>query len=114
MKRLTKKQKTEYRQEAIEILREFGFQRTPGSSRDYQVETPAGPLAVSIYDDWLACVFDNVELALTKNLGGSLNQFSGKWNWHGADQLKWFQLQLDHLFGEDVVSNPELELVFRE
>lgn len=114
MKRQTNKQKAEYRQDAIEILREFGFQHSPGASRDYCAETPAGPLAVSIYDDWLACVFDDIELAQSKNLGGSLNQFSGKWNWHGADQLKWFKLQLDHLFGENVIANPALELVVRD
>lgn len=61
--------------------------------QDFQVEkkndfiivisTKAGPLAVNIYDDWLACRFeDDMEKVKEIVLDNRLNKFSGKWNWH--------------------------------
>lgn len=112
MKKPTKKEITQFREEAIAILREFGFVATPDGWRDYQAQTLAGPLSVSIEADWLACVFHDEKLAATFNLGGRLNTHSGKWNWDGGiDGLKWFKASLDHLFGEELVANDKLKLV---
>lgn len=49
----------------------------------FEIETKAGTLFVSPYEDWIACRFENVEEA-KRLLGHStrLNPYSGKWNFH--------------------------------
>ena len=56
----------------------------PGRFYDYEIDTPAGLLHLTVYDDWLATRFDDVGLAtaFTKTCGCSSNPFSGKWNFH--------------------------------
>jgi len=45
------------------------------------LNTPIGLLNIHIYENWIACQFDNVHAAtvFTKSVS---NRFSGKWNWH--------------------------------
>jgi hypothetical protein len=56
----------------------------PGRCYDYELETPAGLLHLTVYDDWLATRFDDVGRgsAFTRTCGCSSNPFSGKWNFH--------------------------------
>lgn len=49
---------------------------------DYVIDTRAGLLYLSAYDDWLAARFEDVEKARQVVKTGCLNRFSGKWNWH--------------------------------
>lgn len=109
----TKKQIAEFREEAISILREFGFKESPKGIRQYEVMTDtAGLLSVSIMENFLACVFDDPQLAAANNVGSNLNTHSGKWNWHGGImELKWFKAVVDQLFGETLVPNNDLKLV---
>ena len=64
----------------------LGFKKVEGGPRDFCLDTPLGQLWASPYDDWIACRFDNLELAkqhLPHGYDDRLNKFSGKWNWHG-------------------------------
>jgi hypothetical protein len=67
------------------LLDELGTKFDDGEINPrYAVETIAGTLRVTIYEDWLACLFDDVAKAreLVPRGDGRLNVFSGKWNWH--------------------------------
>jgi hypothetical protein len=57
----------------------------------YDVATMAGRLHITIYDDWLACRFDDVQSAVVQVRNGVLNPYSGKWNWHGLDVVPDFK-----------------------
>lgn len=46
--------------------------------REIVILTRVGPLGISVYDDWIACVFDDAEAAST--YGATYP--SGKWNHH--------------------------------
>lgn len=46
------------------------------------LETRAGPLFLKPNDNWLAARFDDVARAIKLAPDGSLNRYSGKWNWH--------------------------------
>jgi hypothetical protein len=48
------------------------------------LDTPAGLLRLSVYDDWVATRFDDVALgkAFTATCGRTCNPFTGKWNFH--------------------------------
>jgi len=50
----------------------------------YVLKTPIGPLHIWIFDNWIACRFEDVCAAtvFTKRIS---NRFSGKWNWHYYD-----------------------------
>ena len=48
---------------------------------EFKLETIAGPLHCESKEDWLACVFTDVNEAKKKIQTGSLNPYSGKWNW---------------------------------
>ena len=61
---------------------------------DYNILTTAGVLKITVYDDWLACRFDNVALAKEQVRAGNLNKWSGKWNWHGLDTIPAFKQAL--------------------
>ena len=51
---------------------------------DYAVATVAGNLYVTVYDDWIACRFEEPERA--KAISDTrLNPYSGKWNHHYDD-----------------------------
>jgi hypothetical protein len=54
----------------------------PGQSYELRLETLAGPMECTPYDEWLACRFDDPARARAIASGASLNPHSGKWNWH--------------------------------
>jgi hypothetical protein len=56
----------------------------PGRFYDYEIDTPAGLLYISVNDTWIATRFDDVEAgkAFTSTIGSRCNPYSGKWNFH--------------------------------
>lgn len=48
------------------------------------IDTPLGKLQVTVYEDWLACRFEEMQRAVAGFAGKSmnLNQYSGKYNCH--------------------------------
>ena len=80
--------------------------RPPGLCYSYELDTPAGLLLISVYENWVAACFDDVERAkvATKGCGYSCNPYSGKWNFHfGGDNpqslaLETVMPQLDYHF----------------
>ncbi len=61
-----------------------GLGARPGRFYDFEMDTPAGLLHMSVYDSWLAVRFDNVVKGktFTATCGSSSNPYSGKWNHH--------------------------------
>jgi hypothetical protein len=59
----------------------------PGMFYEYELDTPAGLLHISIYEDWVACRFDDVArgTAFSEKCGHSCNPHTGKWNFHFGD-----------------------------
>lgn len=59
---------------------------------DIELDTLAGLLQCNAHDDWLATRFDDPKAAALIIPGGSLNTYSGKWNWHytkpGSAEIK--------------------------
>jgi hypothetical protein len=59
----------------------------------FVLETRLGPLGITPHEDWIACMFEDVEKArsvLPHGFQDRLNRHSGKWNWNwsgfmGAD-----------------------------
>ena len=64
-----------------------GLGARPGRFYEYELDTPAGLLHLTVHDDWLATRFDDVArgTAFTKTCGCSSNPYSGKWNFHFGD-----------------------------
>jgi hypothetical protein len=54
----------------------------PGRFYKLELDTPAGLLHVSVYGDWIACRFDDVDLGrrFTHFCAPACNPYSGKWN----------------------------------
>jgi len=52
------------------------------------LQTPAGEMTVWPTEDWIACKFADPALATMVVRSGSLNPFSGKWNWHGTEETR--------------------------
>jgi hypothetical protein len=51
----------------------------------FSLDTICGELHIIVYDGWIACRFQDVDLAKRKlpvDLQANLNRFSGKWNFH--------------------------------
>ena len=64
-------------------LADLGATRNQGGY-EYAVATVAGNLYVTVYDDWIACRFEEPERA--KAISDTrLNPYSGKWNHHYDD-----------------------------
>jgi hypothetical protein len=61
----------------------------PGTFYEYELDTPAGLLHISVHEGWVATRFDDVALGtkFTESCGRSCNPYSGKWNFHYADTL---------------------------
>ncbi len=76
---MAKKQKFDFKAACEAMLRRLGA--TTGTHHDLAIPTVAGLLQCTPYADWLACAFDDVQAARAKVGHGTLNQFSGKWNW---------------------------------
>ena len=82
----TKKQAERFKKYATDRLIRLGFKEVKDGLREFCLVTPLGPLWASPDDVWIACCFENVTLAkqhLPHGHADRLNQFSGKWNWHG-------------------------------
>lgn len=77
---MPKKLKFDFKAALVEMLVRIGAQ--PSDFYDLVLETRAGPLRLAAYDDWLAARFDSPDRAGEVVSAGSLNRFSGKWNWH--------------------------------
>jgi hypothetical protein len=81
---------------------------------DMVLETQAGPLWLAAYDDWLAARFESPEKAARVVTCGSLNRFSGKWNWHytkpGQDEVDFLEGLLVKLLPTAKVDEAELVL----
>lgn len=52
-----------------------------GRAYDYELDTPAGLLHVSVYPDWVATCFEDLERG-TAFTNGDSNKYTGKWNFH--------------------------------
>lgn len=89
----TKKQVVAFKAAANKFLSTLA---TASDTDEYNIPTTAGPLKITVYDDWLACRFDNVILAKAPGqvVAGNLNIWSGKWNWHGMDTIPAFKKAL--------------------
>ncbi len=99
MKNPTKKEIAAYRKSILEILCEACGETEPipsDKTYPYLLQTTAGPLHVSIQDDWVATRFDDVNLARGKIAG--MNPYSGKWNFHGNNP------QIIQLFRRDLLA----------
>lgn len=72
-----------------------------GGRYGWQLDTRGGLLEIHPYEDWIACRFDDVELAKTTVSSGYLNRYSGKWNWNfdkpGTQDVEYFVKQLEPL-----------------
>lgn len=75
------KKKFDFAAELRTMLVRIGAQPSP-EHYELMLETRAGVLYLAPYDNWLAARFDDPERAKSVALNGSLNRFSGKWNWH--------------------------------
>ena len=85
--------------------------RDCGHAYEYAVATVAGNLYVTVYDDWIACRFEEPERAKAAASDARLNPYSGKWNHHyDAAEFKgrrttrhcvdYFFMELDHYLPE--------------
>ncbi len=66
----------------MRVLALLGAVHTPGQMYSHVLQTRAGPLHCDAKDDWFAGRFEDVGRARAEVARGSLNTFSGKWNWH--------------------------------
>ena len=90
----TKKETAAFEKSANAYLMEVGSLAESSHRPYYAIATIAGELRVTVYEDWLACRFEDVARAQEEVISGSLNSWSGKWNWHGLDTLPAFQSAL--------------------
>jgi len=67
-----------FRHNVQEFLESVG---ATNNNDGYILHTPIGKLSIHIYENWIACRFDDVHAATVFTKGVS-NRFSGKWNWH--------------------------------
>jgi hypothetical protein len=63
-----------------QAIKELGARE--GSAYGWQIDTRAGLLQLSPYEDWVACRFEDVARANVEIRHGQLNPHSGKWNWY--------------------------------
>ena len=90
------KETTAYGAAASGIMDRFNAVYTADASYPYTVATKAGDLLVSIGSDCCICTrFVDIKAAKELGLGEKLNEFSGKWNWHGLDCLPAFEFIVD-------------------
>jgi hypothetical protein len=89
-------------------LRRLGAR--PAQCYDWELDTVAGTLRVTPYGTWIACRFDDVEAATQRVRFGTLNPWSGKWNWHferpNANDVDFFADQIERLL--DTAPAPEV------
>jgi hypothetical protein len=94
-----RKRKFDFRQAIVKQLQVIGAREA--GPYGWQIDTLGGLLDIKPYDDWVACRFDDVERATANVRFGSLNHYSGKWNWHflnqAADDVDYFIGQLTNI-----------------
>ncbi len=90
---MAKPKKFNFQACAERMVRQMGAAQD--ASGDLMLQTLAGPMKVIPFEDWLACRFIDVERAKKLSPPGSLNPFSGKWNWH---YTKPTEADLAHLY----------------
>lgn len=93
---VTKQKKFNFQECAERMVRHLGAVPQPPYG-DLTLETVAGAMQVLPCEDWLACRFHDVERAKKFSPAGSLNPFSGKWNWH---YTKPTEADLAHLYDQ--------------
>ncbi len=70
-----------FKAEVAKRLIALGATRNSDGWYDFTVATVAGTLRVTVYDNWIACRFEEPERA--KAISDTrLNPYSGKWNHH--------------------------------
>lgn len=78
-----------FRRSMKEFIESKGAIPTPDGFYDHALVTPIGCLRITVYENWIACRFDNVTAATvftTRHCGGiACNPYSGKWNFHYHD-----------------------------
>ncbi len=91
IRRMKSKRQLKAEERFNEAVTEFftGLGARPGSFYDHELDTPAGLLHVSVYENWVATRFDDVAQgrAFSESCGRPSNPFSGKWNHHFPDSL---------------------------
>ena len=92
-----------FKAEVERRLLALGATRNQAGTYDYTVATVAGKLYVTVYDNWIACRFEEPERA--KAISDTrLNPYSGKWNHHYDDadftSRRTTQLCVDYFFME--------------
>lgn len=112
--RVTKKllkAREQFRTRVETFLQRIGATK-PGEYREWNLDTSCGKLGVSVYDNWIACCFGDVDKASAwfGRKHGRLNGYSGKWNWHFSDDPETlgndgvqveieFEMELEKLMG---------------
>lgn len=74
------KNKFNFQAACAQMLKKLGA--TPNAQDYLVINSIAGPLLCKPQEDWLHCKFENVAEAKKLIHHGTLNPFSGKWNWH--------------------------------
>lgn len=81
--------------QVIEIIVAKGaVENNEGFLGRFKLETKGGMLLITPYGDWIACRFDDLKKAKAFVRSGTLNLYSGKWNWHGDDVIPHFERSL--------------------
>lgn len=89
-RRITKKllaARAAFKQRVREFLKSVGASSSNGAY-EWILDTPIGELGVSLWDNAIVCRFAEVEKGteFTRKLTAQpCNPYSGKWNWHFAD-----------------------------
>ena len=105
-RRLSAKQIAKAHERFKTALTAFIISKGARTSRlyDYEIDTPAGLLLVSVYGNWIATRFENLELGKRFTAtGNSCNPYSAKWNHHYSvsldpdEVIADFGFQLDRL-----------------
>ncbi len=99
-----KKSAEKFKKAAIAAIIASGGRPSGQHMYEYTIQTPAGPLAVSATDSWIAGRFDDVERA--KSLGLDVG-YSGKWNFHSDDAIGDFRRAIARLMAR---SNPSIKV----
>ncbi|MDY0166632.1 MAG: hypothetical protein RBS80_08820 [Thermoguttaceae bacterium] len=83
---MTSRRQSKAERRFIEAVTQFvlSLGGRPGSFYDYELDTPAGLLNVSVHDNWVATRFDDVAMgrAFSEAYDRACNPYSGKWNFH--------------------------------
>lgn len=77
----SKTPKFDFIKTVTDLLLRLGARKAVVTTYDYEIDTQAGVLALTVYNNWLATRFEDVAAA-KKLLGAAINQHTGKWNWH--------------------------------